>query len=52
MVMAGATLVGVGSAVKYRGIDVFQKITKEMNAWLKKHDTTLDDIRGAAHKNG
>jgi dihydroorotate dehydrogenase (NAD+) catalytic subunit len=34
IMMAGATLVGVGSAVYYRGIDVFKKMTGEMNDWL------------------
>jgi dihydroorotate dehydrogenase (NAD+) catalytic subunit len=33
MIMAGATLTGIGSGVYYRGIDVFRKITKEMNDW-------------------
>ncbi len=50
MVMAGAHLVGIGSAVKYRGIDVFAKVTAEMDAWLDAHDTTLEEIRGAAHE--
>ena len=50
MVMAGAHLVGIGSAVKYRGIDVFAKVTAEMDAWLGAHDTTLEEIRGAAHE--
>ena len=50
MVMAGAHLVGIGSAVKYRGIDVFDKVTAEMDAWLDAHDTTLEEIRGAAHE--
>jgi dihydroorotate dehydrogenase (NAD+) catalytic subunit len=50
MVMAGATLVGIGSAVKYRGIDIFAKVAKEMNTWLLEHDLSLKDIKGAAHK--
>jgi dihydroorotate dehydrogenase (NAD+) catalytic subunit len=33
MIMAGATLTGIGSGVYYRGIDVFRKVTKEMNDW-------------------
>ncbi|WP_232367208.1 dihydroorotate dehydrogenase [Desulfocicer vacuolatum] len=49
MIMAGATLAGVGSAVTYRGISVFKKITREMDQWLKDHGCTLEDIRGAAH---
>jgi dihydroorotate dehydrogenase (NAD+) catalytic subunit len=50
IIMAGASLVGIGSAVRYRGIDVFQKVTKEMEAWLLDHNLQLEDIKGAAHK--
>ena len=52
MVMAGATLVGIGTAVRYRGIEVFQKIADEMDAWLSKHNLSLADIKGAAHGEG
>lgn len=37
MMMAGATLVGVGTAVYYRGPTVFKKITDEMTAWCRAH---------------
>ncbi len=50
MMMAGASLVGIGTAVRYRGIEVFQKITDEMDVWLSGHNLNLADIRGAAHK--
>ena len=50
MVMAGASLVGIGSAVRYRGIDVFQKVADEMEAWLSKHNCSIEDIKGAAHR--
>ncbi len=50
MTMAGATLIGVGSAVYYRGTDVFQKITEEMEEFMRAENIkTLDEIRGAAH---
>ncbi|MCP4673864.1 MAG: dihydroorotate dehydrogenase [Desulfobacula sp.] len=49
MIMAGATLVGIGSAVNYRGIDIFTKVTKEMDTWLLKHNLYMEDIKGAAH---
>ena len=49
-IMAGATAVGVGSAVYNRGVDVFSKITTEMSEWMEKHSvTSLDELRGAAH---
>ena len=50
MIMAGASLVGIGSAVRYRGIDVFAKVAKEMNSWLSDHNLSMEDIKGAAHK--
>ncbi len=34
MFMAGATAIGVGSAVYYRGIDVFSKISTEIVEYL------------------
>ncbi len=49
MIMAGATLVGIGSGVRYRGMDVFNQVNQELDAWLMAHNTTLDKIRGAAH---
>lgn len=49
MIMAGATAVGVGSAVAYRGIGVFQAIRAEMEAWMKVHGVRcLEEIRGRA----
>jgi len=50
MIMVGATLVGVGTAVYYRGVECFQKMVDEMAAWCKKHGVQdLAEIRGAAH---
>lgn len=37
MMMAGATLVGVGTAVYYRGDTVFKKIVQEMRQWCEKN---------------
>ncbi len=52
MLMAGAGLVGVGSAVFYRGQDVFGKIAKEMNDWCDSHGVEkLSDLIGKAHAN-
>lgn len=50
MAMAGASLIGIGTAVRYRGIDVFEQVFSEMTAWLSDHGTTLEEIRGAAHE--
>jgi len=49
MIMAGATALGIGSAVYYRGINVFSKINKEIKQFMIKHDyKTLADFRGIA----
>ncbi len=37
MMMAGATLVGMGSSVYYRGADVFRKVSQEMSDWCDKN---------------
>ena len=50
MLMAGATAVGIGPAIFYRGIDVFKKICNEMSDWMKKNGyKSVDEIVGAAH---
>ena len=50
MLMAGATLVGVGSAVYGRGPEVFFQIRREMEDWMHEHGVgSLDEIRGCAH---
>ncbi len=50
MVMAGATLVGVGSAVYRRGPEVFAAIWREMREWMQEHGVnSLCEIRGIAH---
>jgi len=50
MIMAGATLVGVGSAVYFRGEDCFKKIIDEMQQIMREeHINSLDEIRGCIH---
>lgn len=50
MMMAGATLVGVGTAVWARGQDVFGKIVDEMNEWCDANGVEkLSDLIGKAH---
>lgn len=50
MIMAGASLVGVGSAIYDKGIGVFKKITKEMKVIMKKEKIkNLKEIQGVAH---
>ena len=50
MIMAGATAVGIGTGIYYRGIGIFKKVCNEMEAWMKKNKVkSLDEIRGCAH---
>lgn len=50
LVMAGATAVGIGSAVYERGVEVFGKVASEMAGWMEANGVkSLDEIRGAAH---
>ncbi len=50
MIMTGATAVGIGTGVYYRGMGVFKKVCDEMMGWMKKNNIKgLDEIRGCAH---
>jgi len=50
IIMAGATAVGIGTGVYYRGIGVFKKVCDEMIAWMRKNKVkNLKEIRGCAH---
>lgn len=47
VMMAGATLVGIGTAVHYRGIDVFRKVCDEMKIWCQKNRVkNLNEVIG------
>lgn len=49
MIMAGATAVGVGSAVYYRGVDVFNTLTEELVAFMDEESySDLASMRGKA----
>jgi dihydroorotate dehydrogenase (NAD+) catalytic subunit len=50
MLMAGATAVGVGSAIYYRGVDAISAIRAEMQCWLDDHACAIDEVRGAVHR--
>jgi dihydroorotate dehydrogenase (NAD+) catalytic subunit len=48
--MAGATAIGVGTAVYSDGIEVFQKINQGLEQWMSHGGIAdLDEIRGVAH---
>jgi dihydroorotate dehydrogenase (NAD+) catalytic subunit len=50
MISAGATCVGVGSAVFYRGENAFSLIRDELLQWLTGHRMTLEEIRGRTQR--
>ncbi len=50
MILAGASLISLGTAVYYEGITVFDKINKGIDAYMEKNGYDfLEDIRGGAH---
>lgn len=52
MMMAGATLVGVGSAVYLHGYKIYQEIMTGMKEFLKKENIkNIEDLIGTAHAN-
>jgi dihydroorotate dehydrogenase (NAD+) catalytic subunit len=49
--MAGASAVQIGSAVYYRGVDVFKKICREVEHWMNSHQCKkITDLIGGAHQ--
>lgn len=49
MVLVGATAVGIGSAVYYQGMEVFQRSCEQLKAYMEQHGhASLDDFRGRA----
>jgi dihydroorotate dehydrogenase (NAD+) catalytic subunit len=51
MLMAGATAVGIGSALYYRGPEAIALIRQELEQWLDAPPgASLDSIRGQAHR--
>ncbi len=47
MIMAGASAVGIGSGVHYRGLDIFKLVCDEMRDFMANHGyKSIDDFRG------
>ncbi|OYT54018.1 MAG: dihydroorotate dehydrogenase B catalytic subunit [Candidatus Altiarchaeales archaeon ex4484_2] len=50
MLMAGASAVGIGTAVWHRGVDVFREVTDELRDFMKEQGySRLEEIIGRAH---
>lgn len=53
MILAGASAVGIGSAIYSQGFGVFQKITSGLKKYLKENNYhSITDFRGQAHLSG
>jgi dihydroorotate dehydrogenase (NAD+) catalytic subunit len=51
MILAGATAVGVGSVVYYRGVEAFREMAQEIASFMIEHShKTLADFKGIAHE--
>lgn len=51
MIMAGASAVGIGTAIYNRGVDVFGKVCKEIEDWMDNHKfKNINEMIGAAHE--
>lgn len=51
LMLAGASLVGIGTAIWERGLEVFGDVTKEMQDWCKEEGVqNVSELTGAMHK--
>jgi len=51
IMMAGASAIGIGTAIYYRGIDVFKKVCDEIIEFLDSHNySNIKEIVGMAHR--
>ncbi len=51
MMQAGASAVGIGSGVYYRGIEIFSKVCEEMKIWMKENGCkNVKKLVGVAHE--
>ena len=51
MIMAGASAVGIGTAVYDRGISVFKKVNQEIKRFMEENGyNSIKDMRGKAHE--
>ncbi|OIO64066.1 dihydroorotate dehydrogenase [Candidatus Woesearchaeota archaeon CG_4_10_14_0_2_um_filter_33_10] len=51
MIQAGASAVGIGSAVYYQGIGVFGSIVNEIKEWMQENNcNSIKELIGIAHK--
>ncbi|HJW82978.1 MAG TPA: dihydroorotate dehydrogenase [Anaerolineae bacterium] len=52
MLLVGSTAVGIGSAINWRGLEVFNEVTQGIDEYMRRHDySTIDKFRGRALPN-
>jgi len=50
LILAGAAAVGIGSAVFFHGVEVFEEVNQGLRAYLERHRLgSLASLQGAAH---
>lgn len=48
--MAGASAVGIGTGIYYRGINIFSKVVSEIESWMILHKVkNINNLKGIAH---
>ena len=50
VIIAGATLYGVGSGILYEGVEIFDKINKNIDRYLNNKGISYKELIGIAHK--
>ncbi len=51
LMLAGATLIGIGTAIGTRGFDVFAKVAREMQEWGEREGVEdLEELVGGMHR--
>lgn len=50
MIIAGATVYGVGTGIMYEGVEVFDKVNKGIDAYLAEKKLAYEELIGIAHK--
>jgi dihydroorotate dehydrogenase (NAD+) catalytic subunit len=49
MLLVGATAVSIGSAIRYRGMEVFGQVCEELKQYMQRHGhANLESLRGTA----
>ncbi len=49
--LAGASLMGIGTAIYFKGLNVFKQVCEEAENWLKENGySSLKELKGKAHE--